>query len=59
MSAQPLPRLLDAKALAAELGVKPSTAERIMRHVPVISIGRRNFVTDTAVRDYLKAEAKT
>lgn len=59
MSVQPLPRLLDAKQLAQELNVKAATAERIMRNVPVISIGRRNYVTDAAVRDYLKAEAKT
>lgn len=34
------------------------TAERIMRHVPKITVGRRVYVTDAAVRDYLrKAES--
>lgn len=50
----PLPRLLDRKELARELGVKLPTAERIMRHVPKITVGRRVYVTETAVRDYLR-----
>jgi hypothetical protein len=54
----PLPRLLDRKDLARELGVKLPTAERIMRHVPKVTVGRRVYVTETAVRDYLrKAES--
>lgn len=59
MTTQALPRLLDRKALADELGVKLATAERIMRHVPKITVGRRVYVTAEAVRDYLKSEAKS
>jgi len=59
VTTQALPRLLDRKALADELGVKLATAERIMRHVPKITVGRRVYVTAEAVRDYLKSEAKS
>ena len=59
MSAPTLPRLLDRKALADELGVKLSTAERIMRHVPKITVGRRVYVTAEAVAAYLKSEARS
>lgn len=59
MTAQALPRLLDRKALAEELGVKLATAERIMRHVPKITLGRRVYVTEQAVVAYLrKAESE-
>lgn len=34
----PLPELLDAKHLAAELGVTRAAAEAIMRQLPVVSI---------------------
>lgn len=54
-----LPRLLDRKKLALELGVKLSTAERIMRAVPKVQVGRRVYVTDVSVEAYLKSEAKT
>lgn len=54
-----LPRLLDRKSLAAELGVKLATAERIMRQVPKLTVGRRVYVTDTSVRDFLQREART
>ena len=53
-----LPRLLDRNALAAELGVKHATAERIMRAVPKLTVGRRVYVTDTAVAQFLKTEAR-
>jgi hypothetical protein len=35
---EPLPELLDAKHLAAELGVTRAAAEAIMRRLPVVSI---------------------
>ncbi len=54
-----LPRLLDRKAVARELGVKLATAERIMRGCPKVIIGRRVYVTDKAVADYLSSEART
>jgi hypothetical protein len=38
MSAEPLPVLLDAKALRAELGVTRAAAEAIMRQVPAVVI---------------------
>ena len=54
-----LPRLLSRKALADELGVNVTTAERIMRHVPKITVGRRVYVTAEAVAAYLRSEAKS
>jgi hypothetical protein len=33
---QPLPELLDAKALMAELGITRAAAEAIMRRLPVV-----------------------
>ena len=35
---EPLPELLDAKALRAELGVTRAAAEAIMRRLPVVQI---------------------
>jgi hypothetical protein len=35
---EPLPELLDVKALRAELGVSRAAAEAIMRQVPVVQI---------------------
>lgn len=55
MTAAPLPRLLDRRDIADRLGVKLATAERIMRHCPKVKLGRRVFVTEQAVRDYLKS----
>ena len=54
-AAAPLPRLMDRKQIALELGVTLHTAERIMRHVPKIPVGRRIYVTDVSVRDYLRS----
>ena len=54
MSAASLPRMLDRKTLAAELGVALHTAERIMRHCDQIKVGRRYFVTDTDARAALE-----
>ena len=34
---QPLPELLDSRAIIAELGVKRATAEAIMRAIPIVS----------------------
>jgi len=52
-----LPRLLDRRALAGELGIKVSTAENLMRKLPKVTIGRRVFVRSTDVDAYLKAKA--
>ena len=37
---EPLPELLDVKALRAELGVSRAAAETIMRQVPVVAVPR-------------------
>jgi hypothetical protein len=34
---EPLPELLDAKALQAELGVTRAVAEKVMRSLPVVT----------------------
>lgn len=49
-----LPKLLDRKQIASELGVKLATAEAIMRDCPKITVGRRVYVTDAALATYLK-----
>ena len=36
MTLQPLPELLDARGLAAELGVTRAVAEAVMRQLPVV-----------------------
>jgi hypothetical protein len=35
---EPLPELLDAKRLQAELGVTRAAAEAIMRHLPIVQV---------------------
>ena len=54
-----LPRLLDRRDLARELGVKLPTAEAIMRACPKVKVGRRVYVTDQSVVAYLKSEARS
>ena len=53
---EPLPELLDAKHLAAELGVTRAAAEAIMRRLPVVSIEglRKTYVRREDVRRYLE-----
>ena len=34
---EPLPELLDAKALQAELGVTRAVAEKVMRQLPIVT----------------------
>jgi hypothetical protein len=52
----PLPKLLDAKHLAAELGVTRASAEAIMRRLPVVSIEglRKTYVRREDVHRYLE-----
>jgi hypothetical protein len=46
---EPLPQLLDAKHLAAELGVTRAAAEKIMRALPIVQIpGLRKTYTRRA-----------
>ena len=51
-----LPELLDARHLAAELGVTRAAAEAIMRRLPVVSIEglRKTYVCREDVRRYLE-----
>jgi hypothetical protein len=53
----PLPELLDAKKLQAELGVTRAAAEAIMRHLPVVQIEglRKVYVRRPDVVRYLDA----
>ena len=43
---EPLPELLDCRALQTELGVKRATAEAVMRHLPIVQLPelRKTFV---------------
>lgn len=49
----PLPKLLDARTLAEELGVKQGVAETLMQQLPKYRIGRRVFVDRQDVRRFL------
>ena len=53
---EPLPELLDAKHLAAELGVTRAAAEAIMRRLPVVQVEglRKTYVRRDDVRRYLE-----
>jgi hypothetical protein len=53
----PLPELLDAKTLRAELGVTRAAAEAIMRRLPVVQIEdlRKTYVKRSDVAAYLEA----
>jgi hypothetical protein len=53
----PLPELLDCKALMAELGVTRSAAEAIMRRLPTVQIEglRKTYVRRSDVGAYLAA----
>ena len=52
-----LPELLDARHLAAELGVTRAAAEAIMRHLQVVKIEglRKTYVRRSDVAAYLEA----
>jgi len=54
---EPLPQLLDCKALQVELGVTRAAAEAIMRRLPVISFEglRKVYVRRSDVAAYLEA----
>jgi hypothetical protein len=53
---EPLPQLLDAKALQAELGVTRAAAEALMRRLPVVTIEdlRKVYVRRSDVAAYLE-----
>ena len=52
---EPLPALLDAKALSSELGVPRAAAEAVMRRYPVVQIEglRKTYVRRSDVQRYL------
>lgn len=52
----PLPELIDAKGLKAELGVTRAAAEAIMRQLPVVQIEglRKTYVRRSDVAGYLR-----
>lgn len=54
---EPLPELLDVKALRAELGVTRAAAEAIMRRLPIVQIEdlRKVYVKRSDVAAYLEA----
>jgi hypothetical protein len=54
---EPLPELLDAKALRLELGITRAAAEAIMRRLPIVEIEglRTTYVKRSDVACYLEA----
>jgi hypothetical protein len=58
---EPLPELLDAKRLQAELGVTRAAAEAIMRRLPIVAIEglRKTYVRRADVSAYLEARTFT
>jgi hypothetical protein len=58
---EPLPELLDAAGLQAELGIKRAAAEAIMRKLPVVQIEdlRKVYVRRSDVATYLEARTFT
>jgi hypothetical protein len=58
---EPLPELLDCKALRAELGVTRAAADAIMRRLPIVQVEglRKTFVKRPDVAAYLEARTFT
>jgi hypothetical protein len=58
---EPLPELLDAKRLQAELGVTRASAEAIMRRLPLVQIEglRKVYVRRPDVARYLEERTFT
>jgi hypothetical protein len=56
MSAQPLPELLDCKAVMAETGLTRAAAEALMRRVPTVQIEdlRKVYVRRSDVAAYVE-----
>jgi hypothetical protein len=56
-----LPELLDARKLAAELGVTRAAAEAVMRNLPVVQVEglRKVYVRRSDVVRYLEARTFT
>jgi hypothetical protein len=58
VTAGPLPRLLDRRGIARELGVTLTGAERVMRDCPLIHVGRRIYVERTEVDRWLQRQRR-
>jgi hypothetical protein len=58
---EPLPELLDAKALRLELGITRAAAEAIMRRLPIVQIEdlRKVYVRRSDVVAYLESRTFT
>ena len=58
---EPLPELLDTRALCEELGVSRAAAEAIMRRLPVVQIEdlRKVYVRRSDVAAYLESRTFT
>jgi predicted nucleotidyltransferase len=58
---EPLPELVDAKRLQAELGVTRAAAEKIMRALPIVKLEglRKTYVRRDDVARYLDAHTFT
>ena len=54
----PPSRLLDRRRIAEELGLPLSGAERLMRQLPKLWIGRRVYVKRDDLEDWLKRSAR-
>ncbi len=52
---EPLPELLDAKMLQAEMGIKRAVAETLMRKIPVVEFPgiRKVYVRRTDIARYI------
>ena len=58
MTTELLPRLLDRKRIALELGVTLTGAERVMRDCPKVWIGRRVYVERVEIDRYLRRASR-
>ncbi len=58
---EPLPELLDAKALQVELGITRAAAEAIMRRLPIVQIEelRKVYVRRSDVAAYIESRTFT
>lgn len=51
-------RLLDRRGIARELGITLSGAERVMRHCPLVRIGRRVYVDRRDVDRFIEDQRR-
>lgn len=58
MTAGPLPRLLDRRGIARELGLSLTGAELVMRDCPLVRVGRRVYVERTEIDRWLQRQRR-